>query len=176
MRMTRQTYQLAGLLVTCLLVGGCSQAANMMLSRTVTVTAADDVCNKSVEVHLVGVNRFEKDRWENMSMTQYWQPDNPLRKGAAEHTYVIQFGRKPCERVLAKKDPIIKVWKERKAEYLFVLADLPGVFPDLPGNADARRLELPALDSADWGWQKSIDIAINSSDVVALVIPKAKSQ
>ena len=165
-----------GLLVVGLLAGGCSRVANVMVTRSVTATAAEDVCQKSVEVHLVGINRFEKDRWDNMSMTEYWQPENPQRKSAKEYTYVIHFGEGPCKATLDKKDPMVDVWKDRKAEYLLVLADLPGVFQDLPGNADARRLQLPALDSADWGWQKSIDIAINSSDIVTLVIPGSKSE
>jgi hypothetical protein len=125
-----------------------------------------------VEVHLVGVNRFEKDLWETTSITDYWTPGNQLRKSAKEYTYVIQFGRGPCEETLSKKDPIRKVWKKRKAEYLFVLADLPGVYTDSAGNADARRLRLPALDSDRWGLRKKkIDIRIEESNIVSLTVP-----
>jgi len=176
MNLTRWRSQTLGLLVIGLLAGGCSRVANVMVTRSVAVTAADDVCQKSVEVHLVGINRFEKDRWDNISMTEYWQPENPLRKSAAGYTYVIHFGDGPCKVTLDKKDPMVTVWEERQAEYLLVLADLPGVFQDLPGNADARRLQLPALDSAAWGWEKNIDIAVNNGDIVALVIPESNSE
>jgi hypothetical protein len=175
MKTIRWKCQVVGLLVV-VLSQGCSRVANVMVTRTLSVAADPDVCKKSVEVHLVGVNRFEKDRWENMSMAEYWQPENPLRKGAASYTQVLRFGREPCTRTLEKKDPILAVWKKRKAEYLFVLADLPGLFQDMPGNADARRLRVPALESTDWGWQKEIDIAVNNSDIVALVIPQSKSE
>lgn len=174
MNLIRWKNQTLGLLVVGLLAGGCSRVANVMVSRGVSVTAADEVCQKSVEVHLVGVNRFEKDRWDTMSMTDYWQPENPLRKSAEKYTYVIHFGQGPCKATLDKKDPMVGVWKDRQAEYLLVLADLPGVFQDLEGNADARRLQLPALDSAAWGWEKNIDIAINDNDIVALVVPESK--
>jgi hypothetical protein len=159
--------QVFGVLVGCMLAGGCS--------RVVNVIATEDICKKSVEVHLVGVNRFEKDQWETMSMTDYWYPTNQLRKSAKEYTYVVRFGQGPCEQSLGKKEPVRDTWKSRKAEYLFVLADLPGTFPDLPGNADARRLRLPAPSSKCWKQsQKEINIRIESSNIVPLTIPKAK--
>jgi len=155
-----------GILLLGLSTGGCS--------RTVTVAASDPICKKSVEVHLVGVNRFEKDLWETTSMTDYWTPGSQLRQSAKEYTYVVQFGRGPCEAALDKKDPVRKVWKKRKAEYLFVLADLPGVYTDSPGNADARRLRLPAVDSDRWGLRKKkIDIRVEESNIVSLTVPSS---
>ena len=158
--------QVCCLLLVGLLAGGCSRAVN--------VIAADDICKKSVEVHLVGVNRFEKDTWETMSMTDYWTPpENQLRKSAKAYTHVIKFGQGPCEIALAKNNPIQSIWKSRKAEYLFVLADLRGIFSDLPGNADARRLILPAVGSEDWGrLTKTINIRIEGGNIVPLTIPK----
>lgn len=155
-----------GILLLGLAAGGCSQ--------TVTVAASDAICKKSVEVHLVGVNRFEKDLWETTSMTDYWTPGSQLRKSAKGYTYVMQFGSGPCEIALDKKDPVLKAWKERKAEYMFVLADLPGVYEDSAGNADARRLRLPALGSDRWGMRKKkIDIRIEESNIVSLTVPSS---
>jgi hypothetical protein len=159
-----------GLLLFGLLTGGCNAISG---SRPVNVTASDAICRKSVEVHLVGINSSEKDLWETMSMTDYWTPGNQLRKSAKEYTHVIQFGQGPCTVTLGKKDPIWRMWKNRKVEYLFVLADLPGVFTDSAGNADARRLELPAVNSKRWGWRnKKIDIRIEESNIVSLTVPK----
>jgi len=158
--------QVFGLFLVGLLVGGCSQ-------QVVNVIAADDICGKSVEVHLVGVNRYEKDTWEAISMTDYWKPESQLRQNAKAYTHVIQFGRGPCERTLPPKDPVRGIWKSRKAEYLFVLANLPGLFDDLDGNADARRLRLPAVGSKAWGrLKKPINIRIEGSNIVPLTIPK----
>ncbi len=160
--------QVFGLLLVGLLAGACS--------RVVNVTATEGICRKSVEVHLVGVNRFEKDLWDEKKMTDYWTPGDQLRRSAKEYTYVIRFGQEPsCKRTLGKKDPIRNKWKSRKAEYLFVLADLPGVFDDMPGNADARRLRLPAVDSKCWGLRQSkINISIEASNIVPLTIPKSR--
>jgi hypothetical protein len=160
------------LLAIGLLGGGCGQV--------ISVTATEDICRKSVEVHLVGVNRFEKDRWDRISMSEYWQPENQLRKSAKDYTYAIKFGRKSsCEVVLDKKaeeeKKIRSEWKGRQVEYIFVLADLPGIFPDQDGNADARRLRLPAPGSKCWRWNQSkINIRIESSNIVALTIPKSR--
>jgi hypothetical protein len=157
--------QLLGLLFVGLLAGGCA--------RVVNVIASDEICTKSVEVHLVGVNRFETDTWDSISMTEYWQPGNQRRKDAENYTYVIQFGQGPCKETLSKKDPIRRVWKSRKAEYLYVLADLPGLFTDQPGDADPRRLRLPAVNSKRWGRTKTqISIRIEGSNIVPLTMPK----
>ena len=170
MKTIRFTYCISGLLLFGLLTGGCSSIRG---SRPVNVTASDPICNKSVEVHLVGINSSEIDLWKTMSMTDYWTPGNQLRKSAQEYTYVIQFGQGPCTVTLGKKDPIRGTWKNKKVQYLFVLADLPGVFTDSPGNADARRLQLPATNSKRWGWRdKKIDIRIEESNIISLTVPK----
>ena len=170
MKTIRFTYCISGLLLFGLLTGGCSSIRG---SRPVNVTASDPICNKSVEVHLVGINSSEIDLWKTMSMTDYWTPGNQLRKSAQEYTYVIQFGQGPCTVTLGKKDPIRGTWKNKKVQYLFVLADLPGVFTDSAGNADARRLQLPATNSKRWGWRdKKIDIRIEESNIISLTVPK----
>ena len=52
-----------------------------------------------------------------------------------------------------------------KADYLFVLAGLLGICPVLPGNADVRCLQLPALDSGCRVGQGRLDIRIGSRDI-----------
>jgi hypothetical protein len=159
----------AVLLVT-LLAGGCQSG------RRVNVIASDEICRKSVEVHLVEVNRFEKDQWEQVSMTDYWKPGNQLRQSAKDYTCIVRFGQGACKQTLTPDHPVQKVWQDRNAEYLFVLADLPSTFPDLPGNADARRVRLPALDSKCWGLhQREINISIESGKVVPLTVSESKN-
>ena len=104
MKTTKFKYLSLALSLYCFLIGGCSRVANII--------ASDSICKKSVEIHLVGVNRFEKDLWETMSMTDYWTPGNQLRQSAQEYTYVIQFGQGPCTVTLNKKDPIRNIWKK----------------------------------------------------------------
>lgn len=166
-------YKIFGVLVVGLIAGGC----NGIVNRSIKLTADENVCKKSVEVHLVGVSWSEKEQWERESMTEYWMPNNKLRESAKKYTYVIRFGEEPCERILSKKDPIQKVWKKRKAKYLFVLADLPSTFPDMDGNADARRLQLPAPNSKCWKLlQTEIKLEIDSSKIVSLTVPKPECE
>ena len=155
--------------LAALMAGGCS-------SSVVQVTATPDICRKSVEVHLVGVSRFEKEQWEQASMSSYWTPGNPLRKSARDYTYVIRFGRDPnCKEIIRSDSPVRKMWRARNAEYMFILADLPGIFPDMPGNADSRRLRLPVPESKCWGMDQSeINISIESGNIVPLTIPTSK--
>jgi hypothetical protein len=163
-------YKIFSLLVVVLIAGGCKGISR---NRSIIITA-EEICKKSVDVHLVGINWSEKEQWENESMTKYWQPNNQLRESAKKYTHVIRFGEEPCEKILSKKEPIQKVWKRRKAKYLFVLADLPGLHQDLPGNADARRLQLPAPDSVCWGMMVStIKLTIDSKKIVSLTVPKS---
>ena len=167
MKITQIRCYVFGLVLLGLLTGGCS--------RVVTVVASDSICKKSVEVHLVGVNEMDKSRWESESMTDYWTPGNILRKTAQEDgdMFVFQFGRGPCTFTLGKKDPIRRRWKNNKARYLIVLADLPGVFTDKEGNDDVRRLILPDIKSKRWGLRvKQINIEINENRIKAITVPK----
>jgi hypothetical protein len=153
------------LLILVLLTGGCD--------LPVVIRADKNVCNKSVTVHLIGVNKLEKDRWDQVPMSEYWMPNNQFRESAEAYTYVIHFGEGPCESIFGNKDPnhraIRKIWKHRKAEYLYVLADLPGRRPNLPGNTDSRRLRLPAIGSKRWKrGQSQIKIEISLNGVTCL--------
>jgi len=165
MKTAQIRYYVFGLVLLGLLTGGCS--------RVVTVAASDSICKKSVEVHLVGVNEINKSKWESVSMTDYWTPGNTLRQSSQEDMFVFQFGRGPCTFTLDKKDPIRRRWKDRKARYLFILADLPGVFTDKKGNDDERRLILPDINSKRWGLRvKQINIGINENGIEAITVPK----
>ncbi len=132
MKKTLSKAQVIGLILVALLAPGC------IGPRTVNVIANEDICNKTVEVHLVGVNWYEKEQWETMSMTDYWEPENKKRKSAKSYTYVIKFGQgqSTCKITLPKKDPVREEWKKRKAEYLFILADISGLFDDMSGNKE----------------------------------------
>jgi hypothetical protein len=156
-----------GLLFTGLLAGGCP--------KTVNVLATDEICkNYSVEVHLVGVSKLERETWDALPMSDYWKPDNQLRRSAVAYTQVIKFGQGHCEEKIEPNHVIRGKWKENKAAYMFVLAHLPGLFDDQPGNADPRRLRLPQPGSMT-GWdpfERKIDIRIERGQVRSLTIPK----
>ena len=166
--------KLVGLLMVALMVGGCPSVKikNPFVVRAVDVTATDPICSKSVEVHLVGLNENQVERWDAVSMKEYWNKGNehPLRKDAKDYTQVFRFGiGQPCKQILDKKNPIRAKWNDRGIKYVYILANLPGTFDDKHGIADARRSRIPALDSAYWPYFKDrINISIESGDIVCL--------
>jgi hypothetical protein len=141
---------LVGVAAACLagLAGGCEGFnVHVLLDKNDPGLKDAKGTLKSIEVNIVAVNDTELPRWEQMSMSSYWEPDNPIRKSAVK--YVMTFGEKaPEEQLLKKTDPIWQTWKERKATQLLILAFLPGI-ADQPGKADPRRVIL-TLDSSKW--------------------------
>jgi len=140
-----------GVAVICLagLAGGCEGFnVHVLLDKNDPKLKDENGVLKSIEVHIVAVNDVELPRWEHMSMSDYWEPDNPIRTSAVK--YVMTFGEgSPDSQVLAKSDPIWKTWlKQRKAKHLLVLAFLSGI-KDQAGMPDPRRIILP-LDPSKW--------------------------
>jgi len=166
------TRVLFGLAAVCL-VGGCEHFnVHVMLDKNDVGLKDDKGALKSIEVHIVAVSRTEFPRWETMSMTEYWEPGNPMRESAIK--YVMTFGaNSPIEQVLQKTDPIWAKWDERNAEQLLVLVFLPGI-KDKPGEADPRRLILP-YDSSKWEnryWgNDTIKIELRSGGLISLRQP-----
>ena len=132
---------------------------------------------QSIEVNFVAVNETEYRRWEQMSMGGYWEPDNAIRTGAKKH--VMTFGQGHANKqTLKKNDPLWKMWLgERKAKQLFILAYLPWIQKDKPGDADPRRIILP-LEVGRWEWylwgDDTIKIQLGSGGLTALRQPKKK--
>jgi hypothetical protein len=126
---------------------------------------------KSIEVDFIGVNESELERWKQMSINGYWEPDNAIRAGAKKH--VMTFGQTTLEKqVLLKKDQIWRTWiKDRGAEYLVVIAYLPWIQKDQPGEADPRRVILP-LKMSKWEWsawgEDTIPIQVGSGGMTLL--------
>ncbi len=106
----------------------------------------------SIEVNLVGVNNVEFPKWNTKSMTEYWEPDDPLRTGTVNRgfAYVMTFGEEqPVRQVLSRRHPVWSQWAANGAENLFVLVNYPRVAKDQAGNADPRRKILP-LERKRW--------------------------
>jgi hypothetical protein len=149
-------------LVLCSLVfGGCATVPHPR-AYAIRVTLDKPLVGSSVQVDLVGVNATDLPKWQNYSVTQYWQPDNPLRRDAQK--YAMQFSiNTPNTQVLLDNDPHWAEWLPTGASQLVIIADLPGVITDQAGNADPRRLILP-LDRAAWGRDvNTIDILVQES-------------
>ncbi|MGH7995387.1 MAG: hypothetical protein ACREFX_03445, partial [Opitutaceae bacterium] len=152
-------------------LGGCASAPQPR-PYSVRVTLDNDLVGSSIEVDLVGVNTIaDLPKWQNYSVTQYWQPQDTFRHDA--HKYTMQFGPGTAKSfTLLSTDPIWKDWLGTGATNLVVMADLPEAAADQSGNADPRRLILP-LDKHAWGSDvNTIDILVQESGLKLLTAHK----
>ena len=140
-----------------------------------------DICSQFVEVHIVGINHYEKDTWMGISMQDYWRDTTGLRSASIQRgdTYEAKFSPSlPCEITLSEKDKIWKKWQEKDATHFLVLTDSSK-------DENAWRVCLPMPNRkkhfgvpTGWGcWEgrakkKTIEIRIEPSAVVPLTTPK----
>jgi hypothetical protein len=166
-----------GSLALTFLAAGCGEGPfNVQVGLDDNDTGLRDKIGsvKTVEVDLVGVNESELERWKQMSVKEFWEPDNAIRAGAKKYVMTFGQGNLP-KQILVKKDPIWKIWiGDRKAKYLVVLAYLHWI-KDQPGEADPRRVILP-LEVEKWDWSlwgaDTIPIQIGSGGMTLLRQPK----
>lgn len=134
-----------------------------------TISVSDSLTDVSgspatVEVHVVALDYVKAKVLQNASMSDYWDPN---RRRPNYVMRVMRFGAgQPTTQTLSWNDPIWAEWQRAGAAHLFVLADLPNVFKDLPDIKDPRRLILP-LDRARWQ-HRAIQITVESDGVFCL--------
>lgn len=158
-----------GLLAT----GGCKGPGQY----NIIVETDSQLCKQSMRVDIVAVAGMgPKENWESMSMSKYWSPDrDSIRNKTTVPIYTMRWGQgEECIQTLKKNDQIWKKWKDRNAQWIFILADTPGITEDKLGNRDARRLVLP-LDKKRWGLGVgSIKISLQLDSVISLTTPKSE--
>jgi hypothetical protein len=173
MRTQATTITLA-LAVAAGIAGGCH-------SRSIQIRGESGICNQNVRVDIVGVaSREEKQTLENMTMQEYWAPDNLLRESPSHPGWCRQEkfgpatptkrGQPQCEVIIREKDPIWNEWKRSKVTYFFVLFDTCANTK----NPKAWRRCLP-LTSKYWRGRtehSAIEIYIRPSGVVPRTEPK----
>lgn len=159
----------SALLAGLTILGGCS-------NFDIDTRLSEDLASKTVTVHVVGVNASEIQQWKTYSVTEYFRPGNPLRESAVADGYahVMNFGAgKPNPQKLERGSQMWRTWNKRHAEYLIVLACLPGYGDkdDKVGSSDPRRLILPARgsqwDRAYWGMNR-IELEVSRGKVACL--------
>ena len=119
----------------CALLAACSSSLS-----TVNLQGSASVTSSSVLVDVVGIGPNTKGL-ELLPVPKYWQGGSAQAKGDIKS---YRFGpNSPQSYTLAATDPIWKHWHDAGVTELMVVADLPGVFSDLPGDQDSRRKILP---------------------------------
>lgn len=157
-------------LVAVSLFSGCTSAPKPR-AYTIQVDLDPALAGSSLQVDLIGANPVsDLPKFESYSVSQYWNPGDPLRRDASKITLAFGQGRATTQ-TLDTKNPIWQRWLQTGAQSLVVLVDLPGIAADRAGNADPRRLILP-LDGARWGKTDTLHILIQESGAKLLTAQK----
>lgn len=110
---------------------------------TLKVRLGDSLKNSSVVVDVISATPSELERLKTYSVNKYWKPNDPVRAGANKKSYSFVSGDK-LEQTLPATDGAWKQWIGSGAQYLVVIADLPGVFDEGKiGSQDPRRQLVP---------------------------------
>lgn len=125
---------------------------------TVHLQGSSSVATSSVLVDVVGLGPNNQGL-KLMPVPKYWQGGSAQAKADAKS---FRFGpNSPQTYTIAASDPIWKHWAAMGAKEVMVIADLPGVFADLPGDQDARRKILPIASKST-----SATITVDKSGLV----------
>jgi hypothetical protein len=103
----------------------------------------------SVSVDIIGINEDHYGDWSTKRLSDYWSPNDPLRERARQAGMLRSMKFGPglgTSDTLSATDPLWGVWKQQKARYVFVMADIPGV----PNDSD-KRLSLTLKDVSGKG-------------------------
>jgi hypothetical protein len=125
--------RLAGSLLVFLSVSACSNQL-----QGVRISTSPQMRRASVQVDVVGVGGSNRSAMENVPISKYFQAGNALRQSI--QAKAMRFGNgQPDEQSVDRNDPLWRTWLDKKSQSLVIMADVPGVFDDLPGEADPRR-------------------------------------
>ena len=131
---------------------GCSSSLS-----TVNLQGSSSVTSASVQVDVVGLNA-NNQALKITPVRKYWEGGAQTR-GSAK---TFRFGPSSAQtQTLASSDPIWAKWKGEGVKEIMVIADLPGVFADAPGDADARRKILPLASKTT-----SVTIVVDKAGLV----------
>ncbi len=152
--------------VATMLLTGCSTPGMGKYDITVALDrslAAEDGDMATVEVHFIALTADRGRTFQQASMSDYWTPG---RSPDRFQKRILKLGETETTAMLSRKDPVWRSWGKSEAEFLFVLADLPGLYEDQPDVQDPRRLIIP-LDKKRWR-SRDIEILIRPQGIEKL--------
>lgn len=154
-------------------LGGCSNKPRMgryNIEVSLDPTLATSAAVPSIEVDIVGVSPTRAAVWDAQSLNNYFAAANMERQTADRHTMTFGAGATGPQ-TLSSSDDVWDKWMAGGATHVYVLASLPGVSTDAPGEADPRRLVLP-LNTQHWERGQTIKVEVRRNSLEALTGPK----
>jgi len=104
-------------------------------------------------------------------LNKYWKPGDPLNHDLPKAVFNFIEGKQLAQ-TLDAADPKWTEWKSSGAQYLIVLADLPGVFEDgKAGTQDPRRQIVPICECYWPPKTKELDVEVQASGVRLVTAP-----
>jgi hypothetical protein len=129
---------------------GCCPITKLNVSIEMDEALRTSIGSRQLTVDIVAMTANENKRWEDYSMTQYWEADNALRKSLTNKVTLTLDPQKPGAQTIWATDPIWNKWmsgaNEKDPPKIYVMVQLPGTWgPDKDkfGDQDPRRQILP---------------------------------
>jgi hypothetical protein len=171
-------------IVAALLIGaagslfvGCSsckpgKSPGPPLSYDLKISPGESLKDSSLEVDVVGINPSDLERFKSYAVKKYFKPGDPFRADAARQTIKFVPGAQKAE-VIAKTAAIWKTWEKAGAQYLVVLADIPGVSEEGKlGSQDPRRQLVPLCECYWPKKTKELEVKVQAGGVSVVTIPR----
>jgi hypothetical protein len=126
----------------------------------------------TILVDVVGLTHSERKQWDEIPLSAYWIPRSPLRASVRDRAVQVRFGPERSERCVVSIDSEIwTAWRKSGAQWLYVVANLPGGITDHPGADDPRRLAI-SLTSSEWAEDAPLLIEVRR-DAVVFMTPRS---
>ena len=172
--MFKKTLSLMALMLFGLLFVGCCPTTRLNVTVELDDAMKQSLGSRQIRVDLVGLNAQQHVRWQNYSMTKYWEPGDPVRESVP--TKELIFDSKNSVQTLSNKDSLWDKWLadtgDKAMPRLYVLALLPGLIQDQDGNKDPRRLILP-LGKCRWD-STDVHIIVSQTGIIPHPAPRTK--
>ncbi len=159
-------------LASGLLLAGCASGPRYDVSVYVSPELARAYGGwPTLEVDLVGVNADEATRLSGYDIDAYFEPGNPLR--ASLSAVRMKFSSsKVLQAQIADDDAHWKQWRDKGAESLLIVVNLPRTSGQGEAAQDPRRVLVP-LSSGHWYGRDTGEFHFEISPVGIVRLPQA---
>lgn len=165
-----------GLVGLALVFAGCSTckpggSPGKPLAYNLHIKLSSALKESSVVVDVIPADEYDLERLRTYSINKYWQADDPMRKDLTKVSFSFVSGNH-LDREIKATDPRWKKWIKSGAQYLVIIADLPGVYQDRSGSQDPRRQMLPICRCYWPSGTKDLTVEVQASGVRVVTPPR----
>jgi hypothetical protein len=154
-----------------LMAVGCCPITKLNITVDMDENLRSQLGSRMLNLDIVALTPNESQRYENYSMSQYWDNNDALRASLKGRMITLTLDpKRPGSQTVWASDPVWNRWlkgsNEKEPPLIYVLALLPGTWGtdnDKNGDQDPRRLILP---TASCRWDNSAGMPPNVKIVV----------